>query len=505
MGRKKGIILSYVLMIAEVLSTLLLTPLIIRSLGQAEYGVYKLIASIITYLVLLDLGMGNAVIRYTAKYKKEKNIEKQEQFFGVAQLFYIVIAIIALMISIIIIWFFPNVFANGLSFEEIELGKKLLAIVSVNTAVTLATAVYSNLIIGYGYFAVSKGSSILQILVKIILTYIALKMGFKSIAIVTINLITTILCKSFFIYFVFFKLKLKPKIRGVNKTFVLNIIGYSSWILLQMIATQINAFADQIMLGILIPGAALVIAVYGIGSQIVQYFQSIASAIGSVLFPSIVTLVEDNVSSERLQAEMIKIGRFSLLVLLAVWGGFLIFGKQFISLWAGNEYLNSYYVAIILMVAYLFIHTESIGSQILWAKNEHKEQALLKILAVLINIFFTIILIKWNPVIGATIGTFISLIVGDVIVMNIIFKKKIGIDLVNYYKGLFNGLWISFSLTITLSFLFTFLKLNGWLGFIINIAFFCFTYVITIWNFGLNKYEKETIIASLHHLFLNRR
>lgn len=96
---------------------------------------------------------------------------------------------------------FSKCFANELSFEEIELGKKLLAIISINTTVTLATTVYSNLIIGYGYFKISKGSSILQILVKIILTYIALKMGFKSIAIVTINLITTILCKSFCIYF----------------------------------------------------------------------------------------------------------------------------------------------------------------------------------------------------------------------------------------------------------------------------------------------------------------
>ena len=51
MNRKIGVILSYVLMVFEVLSTLLLTPFIIRTLGQAEYGVYKLAFAINAYLL----------------------------------------------------------------------------------------------------------------------------------------------------------------------------------------------------------------------------------------------------------------------------------------------------------------------------------------------------------------------------------------------------------------------------------------------------------------------
>ena len=76
MGRKIGVVLSYLLMIFEVLSTLLLTPFILRTLGQAEYGVYKLSAAVTAYLLLLDLGVGNAVTRYVAKFKVEGNIEK---------------------------------------------------------------------------------------------------------------------------------------------------------------------------------------------------------------------------------------------------------------------------------------------------------------------------------------------------------------------------------------------------------------------------------------------
>ena len=51
MSRKAGVIMSYILMIFEVLSTLLITPYLIRDLGQAEYGVYKLVAAITAYLL----------------------------------------------------------------------------------------------------------------------------------------------------------------------------------------------------------------------------------------------------------------------------------------------------------------------------------------------------------------------------------------------------------------------------------------------------------------------
>ena len=79
MSRKIGVIMSYLMMIFEVLSTLLLTPLILNKLGQAEYGVYKLSASITSYLLLLDLGVGNAVIKYVSKYNEV--IENEEAIF----------------------------------------------------------------------------------------------------------------------------------------------------------------------------------------------------------------------------------------------------------------------------------------------------------------------------------------------------------------------------------------------------------------------------------------
>ena len=490
MNRKIGVILSYVLMVFEVFSTLLLTPFIIRTLGQAEYGVYKLAAAINAYLLLLDLGVGNAVTRYVAKFRVENNKEQSEKFLGIATVYYLVIAFIAIIAGLVLVAVFPSAFAKGLTDSEIALGQKLLAITMVNSAVTLGSAAYNNVIIAYEKFAVSKGFSILQIILRIIMTFSALKLGFGSIGIVTVNLITTIICRAFFVFYVIIVLKLKPKFKGIEAGFAKEIVAYSSLILLQMVATQINSNVDQVLIGALVSSSAVILAVYGVGSQICQYFQSIGSAFTNVLMPGIVKMIESKASSKQITDEMIRIGRMVLIVLMLIWGGFIVSGEQFIILWAGKANEEAFKVALILMTAYVFILAESVGSQILWAMNEHKEQSVLKMAIVLANIVLTVLLIKWNPLIGATVGTFISLMAGDVITMNVIFVKKLKINLSSYYLGLFKGILPCTVLTVIIGFLTRGFFPKSWFGLLCSIAVMTVIYGAGMLLFGMNSYEK---------------
>lgn len=490
MNRKKGVILSYILMVFEILSTLLLTPFIIRNLGQAEYGVYKLSASITAYLALLDLGIGNSIVRFTAKYEANGDKSSLNKFVGVAQVFYGVMAIIALVLSVVLITIFPTAFAIGLTESEILLGQELLGITTLNAAVTLLTAVYPNLLIGLGLFGVSKGLSIIQIIIRIVVTYVALLFGYKSVAIVSINLLMTILCRGAMIIYSYGKLKIKLTLKDANRTFIKEIVGYSFLILLQMIATQVNAFADQVLLGIFVSGASGIIAIYAVGVQIVQYFQSIGGAISGVLMPGVVTMVENGASPEKLENEMVRIGRMSLIVLSTIFGGFLLYGQQFIRLWAGVEYSDGFFVAVLLMIAQMLIYTESIGTQILWAKNEHKEQSIIKCIVVFVNIFLTILLIKWDALRGATVGTFISLMLGDIVTMNLVFAKKIGIILSRYYYKLLRGILPAITLATLMNIAFKKIGLQGWGGFLINVCVYSIVVLVLLFWFGLNKSEK---------------
>lgn len=503
MNRKIGVILSYVLMAFEILSTLLITPFIIKTLGQAEYGVYKLVIAINAYLMLLDLGVGNAIVRYIAKFRAQKDSQQERKFFGITIIYYLAIAIITLIFGSILVSIFPHVFAKGLSSVEIAIGKKLLAIMMVTSAITLGTTVYSNILIGYEKFAVTKSCSIVQIIIKIILTYLALSKGMGSIGVVYVNLFVTIIGKSYCVGYVLWKIRLRPLFKGIDLSFVKEIVAYSSLILLQMIATQLNSTVDQVVLGMYVSSSAVLIGIYGVGTQIVQYFQSIGTVFTGVLMPGIVQLVENKPTPQKLNEEMIRIGRLIFMVLAMIWSCFLVAGERFIILWAGRSNKEAYYVAILLMFAYVWVLTESVGSQILWAANEHKEQSILKLMIVLMNIFLTIILIKWEPLLGATIGTVLSLMIGDIGVMNLIFHKKLRIDLIYYYKGITKGILPSIVISALIGFGLKNLLATNWSHFFIIVSVMVAAYGISMLLFGFNQYEKS-LVYSMYRTIKNR-
>lgn len=495
--RKLGVLLSYVLMIFEVLSTLLLTPYILRTLGQAEYGVYRLTATITTYLLLLDLGVGNAIVRYIAKYRVAKDRENERKFLGVATIFYGAVALLSAVVGIVLIYLFPVAFSKGLSAEEITLGQHLMAVITVNAAVTLGSAAYTNTLIAYEEFGVSRGASIIQIIIRMTLSFVCLKAGMGSMGLVYVQLLTTILCRGFFILYVNYRIKLKPTFEKLEGSFIKEIVLYSSLIFLQMIATHLNTSVGQILIGAIVVSSAVFLGIYSVGVELAQYFQSIGSAFTSVLMPGLVKLVESGASAKALCDEMVRIGRIIFMVLACILVTFLVCGQDFVILWAKRENLQAWVVASILMSVYTFTLTESVGNQLLWAMNAHKEQSIAKLSIVLINIVFSIFLIRWSPIVGAALGTFTALMIGDIVVMNIIFKKKIGISLRQYYGGLLKGIVPSLLIAGAVGFAVNSLQGLSWVIFLIKAAIVVLTYAICMMTFGMNHHERNMVLTPI--------
>lgn len=502
MNRKVGVIYSNILMVVEIFSTMLFTPFLIRTLGQAEYGVYQLVTSLTSYLVLLDLGVGNSVIRYVAKYRADNDIQAQKKFLGVTTIYYLLIAFVALGISTVILVLFPTVFAKGLSAEEVQLAEKLFGITMCAVAFSLGTSAFSNTVIAYERFSVSKGTVIILTVLKILVSVVALKLGFGSRGIVIVNFCITILTRSIYVVYVLFILKIRPSFKKVEFSYVKEIASFSSFVLLQMVASQINAMSDQVLLGIFAKGASVIIGIYGVGAQVLQYFKTIGSHFTSVLMPGLVRLVEAGADAKRYESEMIRISRIVFMVLSVIWVVFALFGKDFICLWAGAENEQAYFVAVVLMLPTIFSYSEGVGYQLLQSMAKHRIPAIVQVIAAALNVVLTIILIYWNPLKGAVISTFIALFACDIIIMNIMYKRQIGIRLTVYFSGMFKGIVPCLALSAAVGGLMKLAHLNayGWFGFVVNCGVMVLVYVISMWLFGMNAYEKSLILSPLKKL-----
>ena len=495
MARKQGVVFSYLYMLFEILSSVLFTPFLIRRLGQSEYAVYSLVATVTAYLLLLDLGTGNAIVRYMAKFRALDDRAQMRKFLGISIIFYGIIAAAVIAAGLAIRNNIAVFFSKGLTAAELEQAKAMFSVTMINAALTLFIAAFIKTVIAFEKFALSKSLDILRIIFRVGLSVICLLRGFGGLGVVTVNLVLTIVFGLIYIIYVFRRLRITPVIRGLEFGFVREIVGYSFFIFLQMIAAQVNSMADQVLIGALVTASSGILAVYAAGAQITQYFQSIAGSINGVLMPGVVRMVEGGASPRQLQEEMVRIGRMVLIILGLIYTVFLVNGRVFMELWAGKPNIDGYWVAVIIMLPMIFYLVQSIGSQILWAMGRHKVQAVLQILVAAGNILLTVVLIRWNPLIGASVGTAASMLAGNVIVMNIVFVRDIHISLGAYYRELLRGILPSLIITGIFGFCIACIPIPEPYGFLINCCCMAAVYGGLLFRFGANSDEKQLAAA----------
>ena len=94
---KAGAILSYINLAIGCIIPFLYTPIMLDILGQEEYGVYALSNSVISYLGLLNFGMGSAVIRYITRQRAEGQMDDVRKTFG---LFVVIYSVLSALVCI---------------------------------------------------------------------------------------------------------------------------------------------------------------------------------------------------------------------------------------------------------------------------------------------------------------------------------------------------------------------------------------------------------------------
>ena len=95
------------------------------------------------------------------------------------------------------------------------------------------------------------------------------------------------------------------------------------------------------------------VAIYVIAIQFTKIYQQFATSVYNITFPMLNRLVNNKASNSVILTEVIKISRTQLIVLLLIFSGFC-FGKDFVKIWAGNDFEPAYYMTIILMFSITF-------------------------------------------------------------------------------------------------------------------------------------------------------
>lgn len=203
--RKIGVVLNYINFLVKIGTQLIYVPIMLEILGQNEYGVYQLVASIISYLSLLNFGFGGSYLRFYAQCKG--NLEKEKKLNGTFLTVFMIFAVLVLLIGITISVNAEFILGSKLTVEELNLSKILLIILTVNMALTFPFSVFSSIISSREAFIFQKLVELLKNAVNPFFTILILLIGKGSIGLVCVTTVLTILSGIINVWYVFVKIR----------------------------------------------------------------------------------------------------------------------------------------------------------------------------------------------------------------------------------------------------------------------------------------------------------
>lgn len=488
---KAGAVLSYLSLLITFIIALVYTPIMIRLLGQAEYGLYALIGSVAAYFSIMDLGLGNAVIRYNSRNRAIGDKEKEAKINGLFFLLYSLISLLVVIIGIFVYYNIENIFSNSLTTLEIDKAKKMVIILIINFALSFPLSIFGSVLQAYEKFVFVKTTNIIKSLLIPLITLPFLYFGYGAVAMVIISTVVNISLLLFYSIYSFKYLRIKLSFKNIDFKILKEILFYSFFVFLGVIVDQIYWNTDQFILGII--SGTIPIAVYAIAMLFIVQYMRFSTSISGLFLPKISMMVANEASNMQLTNMLIRYGRVQFFILALVLSGFILFGRTFIDFWAGNNYVNAYYIVLIIMIPLSIPLIQNIGISILYAKNLQKFRSVVLIFIAILNIVITIPLIQNFGAIGAALATAISLIIGNVIIMNFYYHFKIGLNVLLFWKNIF-FLLIPVSLSLIFGVIINeALSVNTIEVLIFKILLFCSVYMVLIWKFGFNQYEKNLI------------
>lgn len=487
--RKTGALLSYASIGINNVVGLLFTPFMLRMLGKSEFGLYALVASVVAYLTVLDLGLGNAVVRYTAKYRAEGKQEEQYALFGMFMMLYCGISLLVILAGIVLYNNVEALFGNSLSTAELDKARVLVVLLIFNLAATFPLSIFGSIIAAYENYVFQKLVNIVRVLLSPCLMIPVLLMGYKAVGIVMIITLLNIVSLLVNSWYCFSKLNVKLHFRKMDWSVLKGISTYSFFIFLGVVVDKIYWSTGQFVLGI-VAGTA-VVAVFAIAVQLQMYYMTLSTAISGVFLPKVTAMVARNTPNKEISDLFIKTGRLQFIIMALVLSGFVLFGKAFIIMWAGPDYEEAYLIAVLMMVPLTVPLIQNLGISVLQARNQHKFRSLVYIVVATASLTISIPLAKVYGGIGCAIGTAFSLFVGNIIVMNIYYYKRVYIDIPRFWKEI-GGMAVPVIALVPVGIFLNYLFPEATvISLAIKVFIFSFLYLNALWWIGLNNYERD--------------
>lgn len=431
--RRSGVIVSYIYSIAQVVVNLLYVPILLGSIGQSEYGLYQMVGSIIAYLSIINSTFSAGATRFYSKYYVLGDTEGMANTLGLLKRIYHAAYAIIIVVTFVLIGVISVVYRRSFSPWEIQESCMMLGVLAFNLMLTMNNTMSIACITAHEEFTFLKLSQLAILVVQPIAIVLLIQRWPYAFTVTLVQLVCNFALRMTQQVFARQRLGMDDQLSVFDRRLEHQIVRFSGTIVLATIADQIFWRSDQLILGFFYGTGQ--VAIYAVGSQIVNAYLPLGTAVASVFMPRVSELWHRERNVRGISDLFVRVSRISLYPLLAVFLGFIVFGQDFIRLWAGHGYQEAYWVAVIELMPFTIDVSQNIGLTILQIMNRYSFRAKMYFMAAVLNIVLTIWLAQAMGITGAAVASGVAMLFSSCIVLNWYYQRYVGLDMIGWWKS----------------------------------------------------------------------
>lgn len=496
---KSGALISYLGIGFNILAGLIYTPWMIHQIGKSDYGLYVLATAFLTYFVM-DFGLGQTIARYIAKYRAEGDEDKVNGLLWLTTKLYLLIDLFILITLVVIYFFLDDIFVK-LTPVELERFKVIFIIAGLFSVLSFPFMSLNGVLIAYERFAILKFLDLINKVALVALMALFLLLGHGLFALVTINAAIAIGIIIIKLIYILKTTNIKPTISFSDRSLIKELLRFSIWIAIIGIAQRLLMNITPTILGIF--SGTEQIAIFSIGLTMEGYTWTLASALNGLFLARVTTLNLKSNNRKEISELMIKVGRIQLLIIGLLLVGFVTLGKEFISLWMGIDFMDSYYVALLLISPCIITLTQEIAYTYLFVVNELKYRAIISIAASIISVILSVFLAPLLGAIGSALAILVALITCHIIGMNIVYLRVLKLDVFRFFQQCHLKLLAPIILALLAGFAIQyFFQADNMLLFLPKVLLLALVYGLLMWLMGMNRFEKNLVHSVINILHI---
>jgi O-antigen/teichoic acid export membrane protein len=390
------------------LIALLITPYIIRNLGVDAYGVFAIVSVVIGYISLIEFGIGTSLIKFIAEYNVKKDYRQINKIISTAFVLYFVLG--AMGCGFILV--FTDFFANSLFYipaNLTDITKFVFMITAITFFYSFVFGVFSNIIMGLQRFDIKNKIQIIMRVISSAASILVLWLGYGLSEFVIVTALFGVI--GITINIIIAK-RLMPEISLIPKYFDIRLIkiiaSFSFAIFISNMIGIIMFNIDKLLIGIFLPIEQ--VTIYTIGATLSLMVYSISSQIAPSILPAASELDAKN-NKNAIKELILRGTKFAVMLSTPLVIILFTLAHPIVKFWMGSDFEMSVYILQILALGF-FVNTFTHAlTPTLVGTGNVKIYAYYAIIYIIMNISLSLIFLLKLGVLGAALGTSITLII----------------------------------------------------------------------------------------------